>query len=122
MFDYLETLLSPADLAELLLKEPSLLELDIDDFIEILNYLKDYQFTTEDIANLLELYPRIFEAYPKDIKSILEAVYHFAKEDTKFIILENPKILIEEPNKFGDFCQKKVKNAYEFEYLIEEFL
>ncbi len=122
MLDYLEPLLSPESLAELSLKMPSLLELDPSDFNEILNYLEYYQFTTNDIANLLELYPMVFEAYPKDIKSILETIYYFSKDDTKFIVLEYPEILIENPNKFKDYCQEKAKNTPEIESLIEEYL
>ncbi len=122
MLDCLEPLLSPESLAELSLKMPSLLELDPSDFNEILNYLEYYQFTTNDIANLLELYPMVFETYPKDMKSILEIIYYFSKDDTKFIVLEYPEILIENPNKFKDFCQEKAKNTPEIESLIEEYL
>ncbi len=122
MLDCLEPLLSPESLADLSLKMPSLLELDPSDFNEILNYLEYYQFTTNDIANLLELYPMVFETYPKDMKSILETIYYFSKDDTKFIVLEYPEILIENPNKFKDFCQEKAKNIPEIESLIEEYL
>jgi len=122
MLDRLETLFSPESLAELLSKEPAILELDIDDFNEILNYLEVYQFAIEDITNLLEQSPRVFETYPKDIKSILETICYFAKDDTKYIVLENPEILIESPIKFKDFCQKKAKNIPEIESLIEEFI
>ncbi len=122
MLDCLEPLLSPESLAELSLKMPSLLELDPSDFNEILNYLEYYQFTTNDIANLLELYPMVFETYPKDMKSILEIIYYFSKDDTKFIVLEYPEILIENPNKFNDFCQEKAKSTPEIESLIEDYL